>query len=118
MTPIAPSLQQPVDAFLRYLVERQLSPLTQLSYSRQLAALMRLAQEIGVTDWTALDAARCALAARSKRAGLQSASLALRLSSLRSFLDWLVSQGVLHATPPKASARRVAAAICRKHRRR
>ena len=42
MTPIAPSLQQPVDAFLRYLkVERQLSPLTQLSYSRQLAALMR-----------------------------------------------------------------------------
>ena len=80
---------------------------------------MRLAQEIGVTDWTALDAARVRmLAARSKRAGLQSASLALRLSSLRSFLDWLVSQGVLHATPPKASARRVAAAICRKHRRR
>lgn len=103
MTPIAPSLQQPVDAFLRYLkVERQLSPLTQLSYSRQLAALMRLAQEIGVTDWTALDAARVRmLAARSKRAGLQSASLALRLSSLRSFLDWLVSQGVLHANPAK-----------------
>jgi len=103
MTPIAPSLQQPVDAFLRYLkVERQLSPLTQLSYSRQLAALMRLAQEIGVTDWAALDAARVRmLAARSKRAGLQSASLALRLSSLRSFLDWLVSQGVLHANPAK-----------------
>ena len=41
---------------------------------------MRLAQEIGVTDWTALDAARVRmLAARSKRAGLQSASLALRL---------------------------------------
>ncbi len=48
MTPIAPSLQQPVDAFLRYLkVERQLSPLTQLSYSRQLAALMRL-DRIGI----------------------------------------------------------------------
>ncbi|MGM7587567.1 tyrosine recombinase XerC, partial [Serratia marcescens] len=30
---------------------------------------------------------------------LQSASLALRLSSLRRFLDWLVSQGVLHANP-------------------
>ena len=83
MTPIAPSLQQPVDAFLRYLkVERQLSPLTQLSYSRQLAALMRPAQEIGVTDWTALDAARVRmLAARSKRAGLQSASR--RCGSLR-----------------------------------
>lgn len=115
MTPIAPSLQQPVDAFLRYLkVERQLSPLTQLSYSRQLAALMRLAQEIGVTDWTALDAARVRmLAARSKRAGLQSASLALRLSSLRSFLDWLVSQGVLHANPAKG-IRTPRSAICRK----
>lgn len=103
MTPIAASLQQPVDAFLRYLkVERQLSPLTQLSYSRQLQALMLLAQEIGVSEWTALDAARVrTLAVRSKRAGLQSASLALRLSSLRSFLDWLVSQGVLNANPAK-----------------
>ena len=81
MTPLAASLQQPVDAFLRYLkVERQLSPLTQLSYSRQLQALMALAQDMGITEWPALDAAKVRmLAARSKRAGLQSSSLALRL---------------------------------------
>ncbi|MFS7180049.1 site-specific integrase, partial [Serratia proteamaculans] len=103
MTPLAASLQQPVDAFLRYLkVERQLSPLTQLSYSRQLQALMALAQEIGVTEWPVLDAAKVRqLAARSKRAGLQSSSLALRLSALRSFLDWQVSQGMLIANPAK-----------------
>ena len=103
MTPLAASLQQPVDAFLRYLkVERQLSPLTQLSYSRQLQALMALAQDMGITEWPALDAAKVRmLAARSKRAGLQSSSLALRLSALRSFLDWQVSQGMLIANPAK-----------------
>ncbi|MDU4093277.1 MAG: tyrosine-type recombinase/integrase, partial [Pantoea sp.] len=39
-----------------------------------------------------------------RRAGLQPASLALRLSALRSFLDWLVSQGVLKANPAKGIA--------------
>lgn len=96
-------LQQPVDAFLRYIkVERQLSPLTQLNYSRQLTALIALAGTLGISEWAMLDAAKVRqLAARSKRAGLQSASLALRLSALRSFLDWLVHQGVLRANPAK-----------------
>lgn len=103
MTGVAANLQPPVDAFLRYLkVERQLSPLTQISYSRQLQALIAMASELGVSEWTMLDAARVRqLAARSKRAGLQSSSLALRLSALRSFLDWLVGQGVISANPAK-----------------
>ncbi|HGM5491115.1 TPA: tyrosine recombinase XerC [Serratia fonticola] len=103
MTSVAANLQPPVDAFLRYLkVERQLSPLTQLSYSRQLQALIAMASELGVSEWPLLDAARVRqLAARSKRAGLQSSSLALRLSALRSFLDWLVGQGVISANPAK-----------------
>ena len=115
MTPIAPSLQQPVDAFLRYLkVERQLSPLTQLSYSRQLAALMRPAQEIGVTDWTALDAARVRmLAARSKRAGLQSASGAAALF-VAQFPRLAGQRGVLHSNPAKGIRTPRSAAICRK----
>ncbi len=54
------------------------------------------------------------LAARSKRAGLQSASTALRLSSLRSFLDWLVSPGRVHANPAKGIRTPRSAAICRK----
>jgi integrase/recombinase XerC len=103
MTGVAANLQPPVDAFLRYLkVERQLSPLTQISYSRQLQALIAMASELGISDWPMLDAARVRqLAARSKRAGLQSSSLALRLSALRSFLDWLVGQGVISANPAK-----------------
>ncbi|HHQ6725038.1 TPA: tyrosine recombinase XerC [Serratia fonticola] len=103
MTGVAANLQPPVDAFLRYLkVERQLSPLTQISYSRQLQALIVMASELGVSEWPMLDAARVRqLAARSKRAGLQSSSLALRLSALRSFLDWLVGQGVISANPAK-----------------
>ena len=115
MTPIAPSLQQPVDAFLRYLkVERQLSPLTQLSYSRQLAALMRPAQEIGVTDWTALDAAGCACWRRAANAPACSPPAGAAALFVAQFPRLAGQPGVLHSNPPKASARRVAAAICRK----
>ncbi|NIG62702.1 MAG: tyrosine-type recombinase/integrase [Serratia symbiotica] len=104
MTPLMASLQLPVDAFLRYLkVERQLSPLPQLNYAHQLQALMLLAQnhrrkQIGVTG-RRLGAHL--LVVRSKRTVLQAAILALRLSSLRSFINWLTSHGVLNANPAK-----------------
>ncbi|CAM3752411.1 tyrosine recombinase XerC [Rouxiella silvae] len=103
MSQIDSLLQPAVEAFLRYLrVERQLSPLTQSSYHHQLQALIGMADDIGLTDWTQLDAAKVRmLTARSKRAGLGSSSLALRLSALRSFLDWQVHQGVLKANPAK-----------------
>lgn len=92
-----------VEAFLRYLhVERQLSPLTTTNYSRQLEALIAIAAETGISHWQQLDAPKVRmLLARSKRAGLGPSSLALRMSSLRSFLDWLVRQGVLSANPAK-----------------
>ncbi len=58
--PAPPALTELVDAFLRYLrVERQLSPLTQSSYRRQLDALLGFAQAAGLTDWRQLDAAWC-----------------------------------------------------------
>lgn len=99
----SPVLQTAVDDFLRYLkTERQLSPLTQKNYSRQLAALIGLATEIKLARWQDLDAATVRqLVARSHRSGLQAASLALRLSALRSFLDWQVAQGYLPANPAK-----------------
>ncbi|PKH19596.1 tyrosine recombinase XerC [Enterobacterales bacterium CwR94] len=99
-------LREAVTAFLRYLkVERQLSPLTQKNYAQQLDALIALMEEMRIARWPALDAAAVrSLAARSRRAGLQPASLALRLSALRSFLDWQVSQGVLKANPAKGIA--------------
>ncbi|WP_437611498.1 tyrosine recombinase XerC [Erwinia sp. V71] len=105
MSSVSP-LQPAVDGFLRYLkVERQLSPLTQKNYAHQLSVLIALADEMKVTDWATLDVAQVrSLAARSRRAGLQPASLALRLSALRSFLDWLVGQGQLKANPAKGIA--------------
>lgn len=95
-----------VEGFLRYLrVERQLSPLTQINYRRQLEATIQLLDALKLSDWAQLDAAKVrALAARSSRNGLKPASLALRLSALRSFLDWLVGQGAIVANPAKGVA--------------
>lgn len=97
-------LNSAVEAFLRYLrVERQLSPLTSSSYERQLNALIVLATKIGIHDWQQLDTSKVRmLLAGSKRAGLGETSLALRMSALRSFLDWQVSQGMLGMNPAKA----------------
>ncbi len=99
-------LQDAVDGFLRYLkVERQLSPLTQSNYARQLAALVAIADEMKITAWAQLEPAQVrSMAARSRRTGLSASSLALRLSALRSFLDWQVSQGMLSANPAKGIA--------------
>ncbi len=93
-----------VRGFLRYLkVERQLSPLTRQNYQRQLQALILLAEEQGVQQWSSLDINLVrALAVKSRRAGLQAASIAMRFSALRSFLDWLVSQGEIKANPAKS----------------
>ncbi|SCC38199.1 tyrosine recombinase XerC subunit [Kosakonia oryzendophytica] len=92
-----------VAKFLRYLgVERQLSPITLLNYQRQLDAIIALTGEIDLKSWQQCDAAMVrAIAVRSRRKGLGAASLALRLSALRSFFDWMVSQGQLAANPAK-----------------
>ncbi|KMW71228.1 site-specific tyrosine recombinase XerC [Photorhabdus luminescens subsp. luminescens] len=96
-------LLEPIEAFLRYLrVERRLSPVTITHYRRQLATLAEMVLEMGVSQWKDLDPAKVRmLVTRSRRAGLQSASLALRLSSLRSFLDWQVIQGEISVNPSK-----------------
>lgn len=97
------ALRESADRFLRYLgVERQLSPITLLNYQRQLDAIMVIAGESGLKNWSQCDAAMVrTFAVRSRRHGLGAASLALRLSALRSFFDWLVSQGELAANPAK-----------------
>ncbi|WP_342221711.1 tyrosine recombinase XerC [Candidatus Fukatsuia endosymbiont of Tuberolachnus salignus] len=96
-------LQQPVNNFLHYLkVERQLSPLTVASYSRQLQILIKMIDQLGIKQWEMLDAAGVRkLLVQSKRAGLHASSLALRFSALRSFLDYLVTQRILQANPAK-----------------
>ncbi|MFD0708682.1 tyrosine recombinase XerC [Photorhabdus luminescens] len=96
-------LLEPIEAFLRYLrVERRLSPVTIINYRRHLVTLAEMVLEMGVSQWKDLDPAKVRmLVTRSRRAGLQSASLALRLSSLRSFLDWQVIQGEISVNPSK-----------------
>lgn len=96
-------LQEAVEGFLRYIkVERQLSPLTHGNYARQLAVLTQMAEEMQLTEWQQLDLVHVrSMVARSRRAGLQPSSLALRLSALRSFLDWQVNQGLLSANPAR-----------------
>lgn len=92
-----------VERFLHYLnVERQLSPLTQLNYQRQLEAIIELATEAGLQSWQQCDPDRVrSFVMRSRRKGLGALSLALRLSALRSFFDWMVSQNELSANPAK-----------------
>lgn len=94
-------LQPVVDDFLRYLrVERQLSPLTLTNYNRQLKAMMAMLAEMHIVEWPACDVSVVrSLVVRSRRANLQAASLALRLSALRSFFDWLIARGILKANP-------------------
>lgn len=92
------------EQFLQYLrVERRLSPVTITNYRRQLTALAEMMAAGKLRCWAQLEPATVRmLAAKSRRNGLQPASLALRLSALRSFLDWQVSNGLLPANPAKA----------------
>lgn len=93
-----------VDAFLRYLqVERRLSPVTVTNYRRQLTTIVDMLNDLKVNDWKQFDIIKARnIAAKSRRTGLQAASMALRLSSLRSFCDWMVQQGELPANPVKS----------------
>ena len=60
---------------------------------------------MGLQNWQQCDAAMVrSFATRSRRKGLGAASLALRLSALRSLFDWMVGQGELPANPAKGIA--------------
>lgn len=96
-------LVQPVERFLQYLKsERQLSLNTQTNYQRQLYVLIQLAHEVQLSCWQNLDASAVRLLmGRSKRSGLKASSLSLRLSALRSFLDWMVHQKLMNVNPAR-----------------
>ena len=53
---------------------------------------MQIADEIGLKSWQQCDAATVRGFVVRSRKNLSPASLALRLSALRSFFDWLVSR--------------------------
>lgn len=96
-------LEKSLLRFYEYLrSERELSLHTQHNYKRQLTTLAEQLVELGVTDWQTVDAGWVRqLASKGMRDGLKASSLSMRLSALRSFLDYLVHQGEIKANPAK-----------------
>lgn len=98
------TLRQQLERFLTYLAaERNASPHTLYRYGREIAECLRFLEEQGVHDWSEVD--RHIL--RRYLTWLQSreyakASIARRLSQLRSFGRFLVRDNVVEANPFKA----------------
>ncbi|MCG3864298.1 tyrosine recombinase XerC [Photobacterium sp. GB-50] len=100
------SLEQPLERFYEYLrSERELSLHTQQNYKRQLTRIAEQLVELSVDNWQQVDAGWVRqIASKGMRDGLKASSLAMRLSALRSFFDFLVHQNVLKANPAKGVA--------------
>ncbi|WP_249961041.1 tyrosine recombinase XerC [Histophilus somni] len=77
-------------------IERQLSPYTLINYQRQLEKIVAILQQNDIHSWQQVtpSVVRFVLA-QSRKEGLHERSLALRLSALRQFLNYLVVQGEL-----------------------
>ena len=89
--------QQWIDRFLQHLkTERRLSPHTLTNYQRDLRGVVSYCDSAEVAYWSALDAkhVRAFLAARHRQ-GIGGRSLARALSTLRSFLRFLIREGEL-----------------------
>ena len=92
-----PAAHEQLARFRRHLTkERRLSAHTDSNYARDLTALAKFCGQQGILDWPALDHAQVRLfAARSHAAGLAPRSIQRRLSAVRSFLNFLIREGVL-----------------------
>ncbi|MCG3725329.1 tyrosine recombinase XerC [Vibrio cincinnatiensis] len=101
--PLPNGLTQPLLRFYEYLrSEKGLSLHTQRNYQQQLQAMAAHLSQMGITQWQQVDAAWVRqLASKGMREGMQASSLATRLSSLRSFFDFLILRGELAANPAK-----------------
>ncbi len=102
-TPLPASLQKPLDKFFIYLSsEKGLSLYTQRNYRQQLEVIATQLVELGLESWQQVDAGWVRqVAAKGMRDGMKASSLATRLSSLRSFFDFLILRGELQANPAK-----------------
>lgn len=97
----APALILWLDRFIDHLkYERNLALLTRENYQRQ---LMAICQQLKISDWNELDSSHVRLVLnQARRDKLGARSIALRLSALRSFCQYLVSKQVLSLNPAKA----------------
>ncbi|MCC5520175.1 tyrosine recombinase XerC [Vibrio splendidus] len=101
--PLPNSLQKPLSRFYEYLrSEKGLSLHTQRNYKQQLETMAAHLVTLGLEDWGQVDAAWVRqLASKGMREGMKASSIATRLSSLRSFFDFLVLRGEMTANPAK-----------------
>ncbi|EHH1100982.1 tyrosine recombinase XerC [Vibrio parahaemolyticus] len=102
-TPQPNSLQKPLERFYEFLrSEKGLSLHTQRNYKQQLETMAQHLAEMGLKDWSQVDAGWVRqLAGKGMREGMKASSLATRLSSLRSFFDFLILRGEMSANPAK-----------------
>lgn len=111
--PPLPAWGEPVDAFARHLEhERRLSLHTREAYRRDLSAAAGYFAAAGGAGWASLGAAEVqGFAAWCHRNGLSGRSIQRRLSALRTFLDFLIREGLADHNParpvraPKAARR-------------
>ncbi|ELP9501349.1 MULTISPECIES: tyrosine recombinase XerC [Vibrio] len=101
--PLPNSLQKPLERFYEFLrSEKGLSLHTQRNYKQQLETMAQHLAEMGLKDWSQVDAGWVRqLAGKGMREGMKASSLATRLSSLRSFFDFLILRGEMSANPAK-----------------
>lgn len=96
-------MQQLVEQFLQHLhAERQLSVHTQKNYLQHLSQFADLLVQRNVTQWQQVDAKTVRLlVAQLHKQGVSPASLATKLSALRSFYEYCLRQGVVKVNPAK-----------------
>ncbi len=101
--PLPNDIQKPLDGFYEFLrSERGLSLHTQRNYKRQLHGMAEHLVSLGLNQWSQVDAAWVRqLASKDMRDGLKASSIGTRLSSLRSFFDFLILRGEIQANPAK-----------------
>jgi integrase/recombinase XerC len=105
---VTPAALEWITRFRRYLAsERRLSPHTDQSYARDLAALVRFCDREGVAEWGALDSQHVRrFAAHSHKGGLAPRSIQRRLSAVRSFYAFLLREAATETARAAASGAR------------
>jgi len=90
-----------VDRFNRYLTtERRVSPHTVSNYVRDIAALVAYCDRERLEHWTDVLVPQVrAFAARSHAGGLAPQSVQRRLSAVRTFMKFLIREGVIGGNP-------------------
>jgi len=112
-TSYSDNLAKPIQSFMDYLrFEKQLSPHTQSNYLRDLKVLQEFCLEQEIREWNQLKPNQMRFfAAAAFRKGLGAKSIQRRLSTCRSFFNYLLAEGLASINPvldvraPKAPKR-------------